>query len=360
MKKVFCYFLFIAAIVAGFTSCEENEKDNTEQVIATNGCYIVNFGSYNHAGSSITRYDYDADVVYKNFNETQNAGRPFNSNIQFAGLYNNNFYFMGNTSDMVFSMNKYMVQPQDGVSANIEKPRNFVGSGIYLYISCWANDADWNIMPSSYIAKYNTVTRSVEKKIALPGGPEGLAISNGKLYAALNYRDSVAVINMTTETVSSYIATTSTCSYFLKDNSNNLYVSVVGKGLGYINTTTDVLAATYPIELLSGSYTEIMAANADFSKIYVCAGGWVNNGGSWSEVKPSIFVFDTNTKTSSLFLNDITGLNGVSVHPKNNDIYVLCTKGSSAAGNVKIYNASGTFKKEFEAGIAPAFAFYQD
>ncbi len=357
MKKIFFYFVFVSVAIVGFSSCKDDDDNDSSQVIDASGCYIVNYGSYGNGGSSITRYNYSTDSIYNNFNKTQN-GKVFDSNIQFAGLYNNQYYFMGNSADQVFDLDKYMIQSQDAVSAGIEKPRYFVGSGNYLYISCWGNDADWYLMPGSYIAKFNITTRTVEKKIALPGGPEGLEIANGKLYAALNYKDSVAVISLSGDSVSSYIETPAVCSYFLKDNSDNLYVSLVAKGLGYINTSSDQLANTYQLDALSGNYSEIMSANSDFSKIYVCAGGWVNNGGTWVEVTPTVSVFDTNTKVYSTFISDVTGLNGVSVNPANDNVYVFFSNGGSDAGSVKIYDSSANLKKEFDAGIAPAFAFF--
>ena len=131
-------------------------------------------------------------------------------------------------------------------------------------------------MPDSYIAVFNIKTNTVEKTIGLPGGPEGLEIARGKLFAALNYKDSVAVINLGNEKVS-YIETPAVTSYFLKDDKENLYVTLVSTvtdfstetGIGYINTSSERLAETFPIENVSSAYGSVIQVNADFSKIYI-------------------------------------------------------------------------------------------
>lgn len=368
MKKIFYFFLCIAITIVAFTSCEENTNEKNEaQAIVTKGCYIVNYGSFSHGGSSVSRFDYDADIIYNDYNKTQNFNKGFLSNIQFAGLYNNELYFMGNSPDQVFSVNKYMVQSQEGSSNGIEVPRAFVGAGNYLYISCWGTNYDYNnSVPGSYIAKFNIITRSVEKIIALPGGPEGLEIVNGKLYAALNYKDSVAVVNLTTEAIS-YIETPSVCSYFIKDKSDNLYVSLVSTptdysantGLGYINTTTDVLSTTYAESGISSDYGAIMASNSDLSKIYICTGGWVEIDGKWVN-KGAVSVFNVNSKTFTPLFDNISGLKGLVVNPINNDLYVMISNGASIPGTLKIYNSTGVFKKQFDVGLTPAFAFFLD
>ena len=123
-------------------------------------------------------------------------------------------------------------QTENSVSTDIVKPRFGVGYGNYLYISCWGGDI-WLDENISYIAKYNMTSQTVEEKIALPGGPEGMVIANNKLYTALNYKDSVAVVNLATDEIS-YIETPAVTSYFLKDNRDNLYVSLVSTSYNFV------------------------------------------------------------------------------------------------------------------------------
>jgi DNA-binding beta-propeller fold protein YncE len=220
-------------------------------------------------------------------------------------------------------------------------------------------------MPDSYIAKYNVKTQTVEETIDLPGGPEGVEISNGKLYAALNYKDSVAVITLDNQAIS-YIVTPAVSSYFLKDQSGNLYVSLVSTwsdfstetGLGYINTSTDELTAVYNLPDVSYEYASIMAANADQSKIYVVTTetdeNWVVTG--------AVSVFDVATKTfaSEKLISGISGPRGLTVNPNDGNIYLFTGESVTGAGLMKIYNPSGELQGQKTVGASPAMALFLD
>lgn len=364
MRKLFKYALLSLFLGSFIAACDEEDPDlfPSEKI---KGCYVINYGCYGKGGASVSRFNYDTDEVIVDYFKNQNDGLELLSNIQFAGEYNDSIYLMGNESDQVITVNPLFVQNQTGATGSLAKPRFFAGTGDYLYISCWGTNPDWSEMPDTYIAKFNTTTNSVEKTIALPGGPEGLAIVNGKLYAALNYKDSIAVIDLSTEAIT-YIATPAVSSYFLKDGNNNLYVSLVSTwadysaqaGLGYINTSTNTLEHTYQLDGISTGYSQILSGNADLSKIYVLASAWVEEAdGNWVQ-KGAAYTFDVATGTFSVFASNLTGANGISANPANNDVYVLTGVSTTEGGTIKIFGEDGTFKKELSCGISPAWTFF--
>ena len=217
MSKLNSYFLFLFLSIFVFTACTEDEPDLYPSDLVK-GAYIINYGSYGDGGASISKFDYEHNTFSNNFYAVQNEGFELLSNIQYAYEYNDSIYLMANNSDQVIIVNPLFQQKTNGVSEGIAKPRFCVADGNYLYISCLGVSPDWSTMPETYIAKFNVKTNKVDAEIALPGGPEGLAIANGNLYAALNYKDSIAVINLESNAVS-YIATPAVTSYFLKDKS---------------------------------------------------------------------------------------------------------------------------------------------
>jgi len=357
----------LALITAmGFNACSEDDNDHENDVnLDISGAYIINYGSYGNGGASITRYDYNKDSLTNNYFESQNSALQLNSNIQYANIYNDTIYLMGNTSDEIITLNQEFIPMKDAVSEDIEKPRFFVGNQDKLYISCWGADADFSEMADSYIAVYNTTTGTVENKITLAGGPEGLAIANGKLYAALNYSPKVAVIDLATHELS-YIDMPAVSSYFIKDANDNLYVSLVSTysdysdkaGLGYINTNTDELVENFILEGVSSTYASIMAASNNTETIYLTAASWVEEStDNWVQ-KGAIYAFDTQSKVFSEFISNLTGANGVSVNPVNNDVYVLMSASSTEAGSVSIYNANGEHQKDLTVGISPYWTLF--
>ena len=339
------------------TASKEDDSQTVTQNIKVTArlSYIINYGSFSGDKSTITAYNNYTNEVENGYYETVNEV-SLTSNVQYAYSYNNNIYMMGNNADGVSWVDEQTFkQTKNAITTDIVKPRYCVGKDDYLYVSCWGGDI-WTDESLSYIAKINLTTSSVEKKISLPGGPEGLAIANNKLYAALGYKDSIAVIDLNSEAIS-YIETQAVSSYFLKDNNDNLYVSFVSTwsdpststGLGYINTTNDQLEATYTDAgmRVSSGYVNVMAPNADFSKIYV-----VMEGANYGD-PGAISVFDIGSKSfkSNKFLEDVSGINGVGF----DDNKVFCFISESVTGNGKAitYAEDGIKLEEYETGIAP-------
>lgn len=348
----------LALVLAlSFNSCS-NDDDNKEQIIneEISGAYFLNYGSYGNGGASITRYDFRKDALTNKYFEAQNPQMTINSNIQYGAAYKDTIYLMGNSADELISVDLHFKPTGNAVREGIEKPRFFVGQGDYLYISCWGADADFKEMPGSYIAVYNTKTRKVEDKIALPGGPEGLALAKGKLYAALNYRPQVAVIDLNTEAID-YIDLPAVSSYFVSDADENLYLALVSSysdaaGLAYINTSTDELEDNFVLDGVSTTYASILTANSDASTLYVVAAVWGEPG--------SIFAFDIQTGEFSKFIDNLNGVNGIEINPVNKDIYVLQSGNATEAGSVSIYNAEGVHQKDLEVGISPYWTLFLD
>lgn len=359
MKKLVKLLPFFLALVALFASCSDD--DDTIDLYPdelVEGAYILNYGGFSNDAASITKYDYNLDKLTPFYDQQQNNGAIMVSAPQWVYEEDDRVYVMGNEPDRVLVYDPLFVG-LDTITTDIVKPRNCIANGNYLYISCWGGEV-WNDNSISYIAKYNIVTGAVEGKIALPGGPEGLEIANGKLYAALNYKKAVAVIDLKSEAIS-YIETTAVCSYFVKDDSDNLYVSLVGTwsdpsegaGLGYINTKTDQVSV-YPLTITS-SYASIMAFSKDETKLYAI-------GASGYPVVGGVYIFNTQTKKfeQEALVSDVTGIKGISVNPENGDIYVFIDNGTNVNGEMMIYSANHELLSTKTVGASPAMALFLD
>ena len=336
--------LAIAATL--FASCSSDDDNDTAPGAGT--CYVVNYGGYSGDKSSISVYDKDNDVLTNGHYETVNTV-PMVSNVQYAYNYDGKIFMMGNNSDQVFWVDEVTFkQTENGITDDIIKPRYCVADGNYLYVSCWGGDI-WADITLSYIAKVNIDTKKVEKKIALEGGPEGLAIVDGKLYAALNYKKSIAVMDLDTEAIS-YIETEAVSSYFIKDNKNNLYASQINSysnpstetGIAYINTSTNEYEL-FKLEGISTDYANIMAANDDFSKLYVLSSAYGMPG--------AISEFDVATKNFKSIVTGIMGNKGIGFN--DNKLFSFVAPSTTANGKLVTYSTDGTLIKEYETGISP-------
>lgn len=350
MKIKFLSILAIAATL--LASCDSDDNNDKDHGAGTS--YVVNYGGYSSEKSSISVYDNENDILTNNHYETVNSVSMI-SNVQYAYNYDGNIYMMGNNTDQVFWVDdQTFKQTENGITDDIIKPRYCVADGDYLYVSCWGGDI-WSDITLSYIAKINLNTKKVEKKIALEGGPEGLAIVDGKLYAALNYKNSIAVMNLDTEEFS-YIETQAVSSYFIKDNKDNLYASQVSTyssystetGLAYINTDTDEYKL-YKLDGISNSYVNIISADDDFSKLYVMTSAY---NADWT-ISGAIAIFDTATKSfeAENLVNGVSGLNGVGFN--DDKVFSFVSPSTTANGKLVTYTTDGTLINEYETGISP-------
>lgn len=330
----------------------------TQQVsVAANFAFVINYGSYTGGKSTISAFNvYSADMqngYYKTVNGVDKV-----SNIQYAYHYQGNIYFMDNNVDgLSWVDSKSFEQTSNAVTAGINKPRNCVGNGDYLYVSCWESDDIFGgNIEISYIAKVDLNTMEVVNKISVHGGPEGLEIVGDKLYAALTFKNAIAVIDLASENVT-YVDTTARTTNFEKDGQNNLYVTltrdwddyVTQTGIGYFNTSTDQLEETYPLDGVGTSYDNVIEPNADFSKLYVMSSGYDAN---WN-VSGNIAVFDVATKSfeTNNFVEGISGINGVGFY--NNKVLCFISEAVTGNGKMQNYNIDGTLDSEYETGIAP-------
>lgn len=366
MKKNFLYTSILLFSIIVFNSCNQNNlPDDPFPSEEIEGCYVVNFGSFGQGGASISKYDYEIGEMNNFFYQSQNDGHELLSNIQYASSHNDSIFLIGNAVDQIITVNPFIEQSLNGVTEDIENPRFFVADGDYLYISCLGTNPDWDIMPDSYIAKYNIITRSIESKIMVPGGPEGLEIVNGKLYVALNYKNSIVVIDLISEELTE-ITTPAVSSYFVKDNNGNLYFTLLSTfnnfseetGIGYINTTNDQMETYYNLENVSTSYGSVLQANPDFSKIYIITSAYDAN---WN-LTGAVAEFDVSTNTFSTenIIDNISGISGLAVNPSDGDIYVFSAQSTTGVGMMQVYSESGEYSKEFEVGAFPVGAFFLD
>ncbi len=365
MRKLKSLSLCLIALVAIFSCTPEETNTNTGTGTSTGGIYVINYGSYSGDKSTLTSYDEDLMQTTQGVYETANAGNTMTSNAQYAALINDHIYFMGNSGDQVFDVDaNTLEQTENGISDLIVKPRYCVADGNYLYVSCWGGDV-WTDVNLSYIAKINITTREVEDTISMPGGPEGLVISNGKLFAALNYANGISVMDLATQEIST-IEISAVSSYLIKDDEGNIYATAISSysnpsdetGLVYIDGESASVINTIPLEGVSGEYGSTLAFNSDKSKLYVVAASynadWVMEGG--------VQVMDVATQTfdESPVVTGIVGIGGVCVNNENDDIYVLIGESTSANGKMRVLNSAGDSLTTVETGISPKWMVFVD
>lgn len=362
MKKQFRLLPLLLAFVALFSACSNSDKDDLYPSELVEGAYVINAGFFSNDAASVTKYDYNTDEITEYYDQLQNNAAVMTSAPQSVLVVGDKLFVAGNQPDRIVVYNPLWVG-EDTITTNVVRPRYFAAKGDYLYVSCWGESPDWSTMPNTYILKYNMVTGTSEK-ISLPGGPEGIVIANGKLYAALNYKKQIAVMNLSTEAIS-YIETNAVSTSMVKDENDNIYVALISSysspstqtGLGVINPKTDALTV-YALDAVSSSSSSILAVSEDNSKVYVVAAAY---NASWQMVG-GVQVFNTSTKAfeSTPLVSGVTGINAVSVNPENGDVYALISTGGNSKGEMRIYSSAHVLKATKTVGANPSEVIFLD
>lgn len=356
LMKLLPAFLALAVLLA---SCSDDDDDDLVVGTTVEGAYIINAGFFSNDAASVTRYNREDGTLTSFYDQRQNGGAVMTSAPQDVYEVDDKLYVAGNEPNRILVYNE-LWQGMDTITTNVVRPRYFTSEGDYLYVSCWGENPDWADMPNTYLLKYNMVTGTSET-IDLPGGPEGLVVANGKLYAAMGYSHQIAVMDLNTEEFT-YIATEAVSSSILKDDNDNVYVALLSSysdnsteiGVGFINTTTDELTL-HKLDAVSSASASILAISKDNSKVYIVAGsGYPIVGG--------IQVFNTATQTfeATPLISDVTGINAVSVDPENGDVYVLISTGGLTDGEVMVYSADHSLVTEETVGANPSDVLFLD
>ncbi len=353
--KHFRFLPNLLVVVLAFAACtEDNSTTEDGGNSEVKGAYVINYGNWGSANANITKYDYENDDLTAFYYQIANGGESMATSAQSAYAYNDQVFIVGNTPDEVLVLNESF-ELQKAITANVSVPRYLVASGNELYISCWgSNDYYTTGAADSYILRYD-LTTGLTTKIMCSGGPSSLAVANGKLYAAMDFVNKVAVVDLHSLEVS-YIECPAPSSYLVVDKNDNIYVALTGLALGYINTQTDILEGQYPIANIGGYY-QIMAFSHDKSKLYILSSSYDEN---WNIIG-EVVQFNTEDKAfvNDPVLSDVSGLNAISVNPENDDLYVFISNGSLDNGEMQIYRDGDNVGIK-EVGPSPIMALFLD
>ena len=179
MRKYFKLSVLFA-LLATFYACEpQPTQQNDEPKELGKGYYVVCEGLWGRNNASLDFYDLiSQETTIDIFQERNGAslGDVANDVIE----KNGKLYVVVNGSNCVMVVNK-----QDAkkvalipiITSENPQPRNIADAGEYLYVSCF----DGNI------CKINPSTNQIVNTFSTRGrNPEGLAVSNSKLYVSCN------------------------------------------------------------------------------------------------------------------------------------------------------------------------------
>lgn len=345
MKKALL-FIILGSILL---SCEkENGNGQGTDTPSEKGVYILNSGNMNNNDAKLTFYNPETEEVVPDVFTSANGimlGDTANDMI----IYGSKMYIGMTGSKIIFitDLKGKKISQIEGIT-----PRNFTSLDGKVYVTDYAG------------ALVQIDTTSFETKSVKVGNkPEGLIVSDGKIYVANSDSDNnyatrqVSVVDPSTMSVTGTIETQANPQKFFTDEQGELYLISWGN-------YADVPAAIQKIDrqnntskVLDNVATTVASAGRN-NKVYMIHTSYDEN---WN---PSIriFVFDATTDTiTGDFITDGTTVENaysITADTETGRVYIGASD-YKTNGDVYIYSEDGKFISKFDSeGLNPMGAYF--
>lgn len=356
MKKlnVLWSMLLLSAALTGFSSCSDDNTNIEIPEVKSTGAYVLSAGMYGGNYGALTFYDFESKKVSNAF-ETVN-GIGLGDTGQDMIVYGGKMYVAVYGSSLIYVLDKnskILATIKNDAANSLAKlqPRALESYNGKVYVT----------LLDGYLARIDTTTLAIDKKIAVGPNPEGVRAVNNKLYVAnsggfvANYQfnNTVSVVDPELTAKRDITVAVNPCELKL-DKYNNLYL--VSRGnygltspsipniLQQIDTNTDVVT-----KLDEGRSYSIFVEG---DRVYMLKKEYDSN-----YTPSSTFVYyDVLSKkvVEESFITDGTVIKDISFvksEPISGDMYVLSSNGTNN-GDVYIFSSAGKLKSKSDVGAA--------
>lgn len=352
--------LVLVALVSSvfFVSCTDDDNNNETPLGSyDNGALILNQGGFGKGNASVSYLSDDFVTQQNNIFSLVNPTITLGDTGQDIGLYQNLAFIVLNGSNKIEVVNRYTMAHVATVSTGLDNPRYIAFSNGKGFVTNWG---DGGSTSDDYVAVLNLSTYTVSSTISVAEGPEKIVENNNKLYVAhiggWGYGKTISVINAVNNTLTTTV-NVGDVPNSLEINNGNLYVICGGKpsysgsetagSLVKVNLSNNTVSSTinFPAKT-HPSNLDIVDANVFYtvdSAIY----------------KSTLSA--TTLPTTSLFTTTAQGVYGVySFAVKNNKIYVGDAGDYNSNGKIYVYSSTGTLEKDYTVGVIPAGFYFNE
>ena len=311
--------------------------------------WVLNEGLMMMNNGSITAYNTLNQEVMADIYSSANSGKQLGDTPNDILLYGSKVYVAVDMSSQID-----VIDSKSGVSIkqiSVSSPRQLACHDGKVYVCCFDGS----------VVKIDTAALSIEVTAKAGRNPDGICVSNNKLYVSNsggldwetgNYDTTVSVFDLHTLNKIKDIPVRMNPGQMKTDKNGNVYVISVGNYadvpscLQRINSTTD------QVEVL---FEEIAGFDIYDDLLYYYSYDYVN---------PSYKIFHL-LQNIVTHTNFISGDNlptipyGLSIHPRTSDVYIFGSVDYTSTGDVYCFDKNGSKKFQFEAGIGPKKAIFK-
>lgn len=377
MKKYYLSRIFAIFVMLLMASCRKDiEVIKNEDIAVGNpsangysGFYLLNEGNMGSNKSTLDYYDFTGATYQRNIYAATNPTVP--KELGDVGndiaIYGQRLYAVINASNKIEVMNAKTAKRIGQIE--IPNCRYLKFDKGFVYVTSYAGPIEINpdYAQKGYVAKVDTATLMVVDKCIVGFQPDGLEISNGKIYVANSggymgagntekYERTVSVIDLATFKEDKRIDVDYNLHHIKADKRGDLWVTSRGD---YKNLPSRL----YFIDQAQQKVTDTLPIGV--SNFYLDGDSLYTYSTEWSYITYSnvITYAIVNTRThevvSRSFITDGTDKEievpyGIMVHPVTKDIYVTDAGNYVSPGILYCFSKEGKKKWSVRTGDIPA------
>jgi len=326
-------------------------KDDDTDIIQTQGhVVVVNEGNFGQSNGSLTAYNPETGEVLENAFQTAN-GRPLGDVVQ-------SMYFSGGTGYVVVN-NSRKIEITDNefkstatIEEGLANPRFLLKAEDQLFVSNWGN-FDENFTPDqSYVLILNAASFEEEGLVETEGGTENLAYSDGFVYAANNFTNTVSVIDVGTGTLSATLETGFSPGEMVVDSDGAVWLICGGSFQANDGAIYKLSSAQSEVEVdLESNPSTKLTIDQSEGLLYFINGTSVGKYSTETKVLTNGYISESQA----------VGFYGLGFSEEEQVLYVADAKGFQGKGKVYRYSNEGNHLSTFDAGVGPnSFVFKND
>jgi hypothetical protein len=337
-----------------FASCESESESAPELPKGDyeNGILIANEGAFSGGTGTVSYISEDyATEEAEIFNKVNNES--IGTVLQSISFNGDDVYIIANVGNKISIADRYTMKKITEISIGLNNPRYIAFSNGKGFVTNWGEGSDTS---DDFVAVIDLTTNTISSVIAVTEGPEQIIANGNTLYVShkggWGSGNSVTVINAVTNTIVQNILVGNIPDEMVIDNNENLLVSCDGQAATLWN----------PTEIL-GSLVHINTTTNEISSTLNFATGFHPNSMIFSDTSvyfstsSSIYKMDASSTTMPTAEIITTPVYGFSVN--DNKIYVTDAKDFQTNGSLKIFDAlTNSEIKEFSVGLIPSKIYF--
>ncbi len=346
----------LISLIVLLTNCKKEDPTVIDgNIVISNGMLVLCEGLFQQNNSSLSWINNATGSVINDY-YVQTSGLQLGDTGNEMKQYGGKIYIAMNVSSKIEVLSVLtgvsikQIPMFDGAVA--KEPRSLAFYNGKVYVTCY----------DGYVDVIDTSSLEVEQRILVGSNPEGITVSNGKIYVAnsggLNFPNAdstVSVVNPISGLEEMKITVGLNPGDMITDAQGDVYVisrgdyASIPSRMHRINPSTNTVVDdfTFDASSLTLMNSNLLVGYADFTS-------GTNTIGLFDAVNEIM------TSNDFVDLSGVQTLYGIDYNPSNGNIYVLDALDFTTTGYVREFTSSGVSLADYHVGLNPTSIVFFD